>query len=99
MAALEMGVEILKFFPAEACGGLKTLKAIGPAFPGVRFVPTGGIGPDNLEGYLRHPQVAACGGSWMVQAKLIAERRFDEIARLTREAVALVKHSGGAHTP
>ncbi len=95
--AFEMGLALLKFFPAEAMGGLKTLDALAGPFPMMRFVPTGGIDPRNLTAYLRHPRVAACGGSWMVKANLIAEGRFDEIARLTREAVALVR--AAAATP
>lgn len=95
--AFEMGLALLKFFPAEAMGGLKTLDALAGPFPMMRFVPTGGIDPRNLTAYLRHPRVAACGGSWMVKANLIAEGRFDEIARRTREAVALVREA--AATP
>ena len=87
--ALELGLTLLKFFPAEALGGLKTLKAICAPFTMATFIPTGGINAQNLCDYLAHPQVPAVGGSWMVQSKLITARRFDEITRLTREAVAL----------
>ncbi len=93
--AFEMGLELLKFFPAEAMGGLKTLDALAGPFPMMRFVPTGGIDPRNLRDYLRHPRVAACGGSWMVKAGLIAEGRFADIARLTREAVELARGASG----
>lgn len=89
--ALDMGISILKFFPAEALGGLKTLAAIGAPFKRVQFIPTGGIGPDNLIEYLRDSSVIACAGSWLVKSKLIAEEKFNEITRLTREAVSLVK--------
>jgi 2-dehydro-3-deoxyphosphogluconate aldolase/(4S)-4-hydroxy-2-oxoglutarate aldolase len=99
MAALEMGLSTLKFFPAEVCGGLKALQAIGAAFPQVRFVPTGGIGPANLADYLRQPQVAACGGSWMVAAQLIAQRRFGDIVDLTRAAVAVAASVRGGPEP
>ena len=95
--AFEMGLELLKFFPAEAMGGLKTLDALAGPFPMMRFVPTGGIDPRNLRDYLRHPRVAACGGSWMVKAGLIAEGRFADIARLTREAVELARGASGQH--
>lgn len=95
--AYGMGLALLKFFPAEAMGGLKTLDALAGPFPMMRFVPTGGIDPLNLAAYLRHPRVAACGGSWMVKASLIVEGRFDEIARLTREAAALARKA--AATP
>ena len=87
--ALEYGLEILKFFPAEAFGGLKTLKAMSAPFQMMKFIPTGGIGPQNVVEYLKHPKVAACGGSWMVKSDLISQGRFDEITRLTREAVEL----------
>jgi 2-dehydro-3-deoxyphosphogluconate aldolase/(4S)-4-hydroxy-2-oxoglutarate aldolase len=95
--AYEMGLQLLKFFPAEAMGGLKTLDALAGPFPMMRFVPTGGIDPRNLRDYLRHPRVAACGGSWMVKAGLIAEGRFADIARLTREAVELARGASGQH--
>ena len=87
--ALAQGVHLLKFFPAEAAGGLAYLKAVAAPFGGVRFVPTGGIGPSNVEAYLRHPQVVACGGSWMVKRQAIADGDFATIGRLTAEAVAL----------
>lgn len=93
--AFEMGLELLKFFPAEAMGGLKTLDALAGPFPMMRFVPTGGIDPRNLRDDLGHPRVAACGGSWMVTAGLIAEGRFADIARLTREAVELARGASG----
>jgi len=88
--ALERGLTVLKFFPAKAAGGVPYLRAIAAPFGAVRFVPTGGIDAANLEEYLRLPAVLACGGSWMVKRQLIADGRFDEISRLTREAVELV---------
>ena len=87
--ALEYGLDIVKFFPAEAFGGLKTLKAVSAPFQMMKFIPTGGIGPQNVVEYLKHPKVAACGGSWMVKSDLISQGRFDEITRLTREAIEL----------
>ena len=69
--ALHYGLNILKFFPAEAMGGVKTLKAIGAPFVGVRFIPTGGINVNNLATYLSLPMVYACGGSWMVKRDMI----------------------------
>jgi 2-dehydro-3-deoxyphosphogluconate aldolase / (4S)-4-hydroxy-2-oxoglutarate aldolase len=87
--ALDAGLTILKFFPAEALGGVKMLKALSGPYGGVRFVPTGGIDAGNLLTYLRLPAVLACGGSWMVTRELINGKRFGEITRLTREAVAL----------
>jgi len=89
--ALEMGLEVLKFFPAEALGGIRTLKAIAAPFRGVRFVPTGGVNQDNLADYLGHPSVLCCGGSWLVKADLISEGRFEKITQLTRDAVSVVR--------
>lgn len=88
--ALNKGLSVLKFFPAEASGGVKTLKAIGGPFTGARFIPTGGINVDNLADYLSLPLVHACGGSWLVKKSLIAVGAFDTITRLTQEAVAAV---------
>lgn len=87
MAASELGIELVKFFPAETSGGLAAVKALSGPFPEARFVPTGGIGPEQLQAYLAHRSVFAVGGSWMVAAKLMAERRFDEVTRLTAAAV------------
>jgi len=88
---IRLGCGLLKFFPAEAMGGVKTLKALaGPfAHTGVKFVPTGGIEPANARAYLALASVAAVGGSWMVAANLVKERRWDEITRLSREALEL----------
>ena len=89
--AIDMGLSILKFFPAEALGGLKTLSAISAPFNRVQFIPTGGIGPKNLVEYLSHSKIIACGGSWLVKSTLIEENQFGEITRFTKEAVSLVK--------
>ncbi len=86
--ALERGLEVVKFFPAESSGGLKFLKDMAAPYSGVRFIPTGGISPDNLNSYLAYNRVHACGGSWMVKADLISSGRFDEVAGLVREAVS-----------
>jgi 2-dehydro-3-deoxyphosphogluconate aldolase / (4S)-4-hydroxy-2-oxoglutarate aldolase len=87
--ALSLGCKLLKFFPAEAAGGVNMLKSLaGPyAHTGVKFVPTGGITAANLAKYLKLPVVAAIGGSWMVDKALIHEGKWDEITRLTREAL------------
>ena len=89
--ALEYGLEVLKFFPAEAFGGLKTIKALSAPFGMVKFMPTGGISLDNLAAYLASPAVIACGGSYMVTAKLINEGRWDEITELCRKSVEIVR--------
>lgn len=78
-AALELGLEVLKFFPAEPMGGTRFLKAISAPFPGLRFIPTGGIGLQQLPDYLALPQVVACGGSWMAPADWIDAGAFDRI--------------------
>lgn len=89
IAALDLGLRCLKFFPAETLGGVAMVKALSAAFPGVKFVPTGGITAASLPSYLSLPSVAAVGGSWMVASNLLRERKFDEVARLAAEAVAL----------
>lgn len=89
-AALEFGLEALKFFPAEAFGGLKTLKAMSGPYTTVKFVPTGGIGPNNLSEYLQFPKVLACGGTWIAKSDLISEGKFESIIKNTREAVEIV---------
>ena len=88
--ALEHGLDVVKFFPAEAMGGLKLLKAISAPYGNVRFMPTGGISAKNVCEYLAFPKVIACGGSWMVKPDLYANGDFSEVERLVKEAVALV---------
>lgn len=87
--ALERGLEVVKFFPAEAAGGVPMLKALAGPYRNVRFMPTGGIGPANLKNYLALPAVLACGGSWMVKESLVNAGEFDKIRGLTMEAVKL----------
>ena len=89
------GLHVLKFFPAEVAGGVRFLKAVAPVYPGIRFVPTGGIVPANLGAYLELPAVLACGGSWMVPRRLIGSGDFDQIRVLVREAVALARSIRG----
>ena len=90
IAALDTGLTVLKFFPAEEFGGVRMLKALASPFSTVQFVPTGGITPASLPDYLRLPNVLAVGGTWMVKSDLIAASRFPEITRLALEARALV---------
>lgn len=94
MMALDAGIETVKFFPAERLGGIATLKALAQPFHMMRFIPTGGVSAANLADYLAHPAVPAAGGSWMVSPKLISGGKFDEIAKLTAEAVALADGLG-----
>ena len=86
---MSAGLSAVKFFPAEPTGGVGFLRALTGPYPSIRFVPTGGIGPKNLRDYLALPSVLACGGSWMVEPSLVRARRFDEVQRLTAEAVKL----------
>ncbi|MFN3017718.1 bifunctional 4-hydroxy-2-oxoglutarate aldolase/2-dehydro-3-deoxy-phosphogluconate aldolase [Vibrio coralliilyticus] len=90
-AALELGLTTLKFFPAEASGGVNMVKALLAPYSDVSLMPTGGINTNNIQDYLSIPRVLACGGTWMVDKKLVEEKNWDELARLTREAVQLVK--------
>ena len=83
--ALALGLTYLKFFPAENFGGLKTIKALSAAFPQVKFMPTGGVSPENMKEYLAFPKIFACGGSWM------AKGNAEEIEQKTRAAVAALK--------
>lgn len=86
--ALDHGVTTVKFFPAESIGGVKTLKVLAGPFGMMRFVPTGGITAEQMEQYLAFPKVVAVGGSWMATKELLAAKNFNEVTRLTREAVA-----------
>lgn len=85
--AIELGLEAVKFFPAEQSGGIAKIKAMAAPYVNMRFMPTGGINAKNLISYLDFPKILACGGSWMVSEALINGGQFDEIKRLTREAV------------
>lgn len=89
--ALEYGLNVVKFFPAEAYGGLATLKALSAPFANMRFVPTGGISASNVSEYLNFKKVLACGGSWMVKSDMISKQNFDEITKLTLEASSIVE--------
>ncbi|WP_045415194.1 bifunctional 4-hydroxy-2-oxoglutarate aldolase/2-dehydro-3-deoxy-phosphogluconate aldolase [Vibrio owensii] len=89
-AALEMGLTTLKFFPAEASGGINMVKSLLAPYTDIELMPTGGVNPANIKDYLAIPRVLACGGTWMVDKKLIEAGNWEELARLTREAVALV---------
>ncbi len=86
-AALELGLDVVKFFPAEAAGGIEMIKAMSAPYTKVRFMPTGGVNAGNLKDYLDFPKIIACGGTWMVKKDLISAGKFDEIEALTREAV------------
>lgn len=90
-AALELDLEVLKFFPAEPSGGLGMIKALTAPYTQLKFIPTGGISAANVGEYLKHPKILACGGSWMVKKNLVNAGKFDEIQALASEAAAIVK--------
>lgn len=93
--ALEYGLEVVKFFPAEPAGGLNMIKALAAPYTGVNFMPTGGINAANVKDYLKYNRILACGGSWMVKGDLIKAGDFSRITELTREAVNIVKEARG----
>jgi 2-dehydro-3-deoxygluconokinase len=85
--AMAFGLTTLKFFPAEQAGGLRYLQAVSAPYPQLRFLPTGGIGPNNLAEYLEFPKIVACGGSWMAPRAMIDAGEFDKITQLCQEAI------------
>ena len=88
--ALELGLNFLKFFPAEASGGVAMVKSLLAPYVDVSLMPTGGIGKGNVNDYLAIDRVVCCGGTWMVAPKLIENEQWEEIGQLVREAVAHV---------
>jgi 2-dehydro-3-deoxyphosphogluconate aldolase/(4S)-4-hydroxy-2-oxoglutarate aldolase len=93
MAALDEGLSTVKFFPAGTSGGVAAVRGLAGPFPQVRFVPTGGIGPDDARDYLALPSVVAVGGSWMAPARAIRAGDLRAVTTLVREAVALAASS------
>ncbi|MBO7709546.1 MAG: bifunctional 4-hydroxy-2-oxoglutarate aldolase/2-dehydro-3-deoxy-phosphogluconate aldolase [Lachnospiraceae bacterium] len=93
--AMNKGLNVVKFFPAEPLGGLKMIKAIAAAFPEISFMPTGGISAKNVGEYLAYDRIAACGGSWMVKKDLIRAGKFDEITAMVKEAAGIVREIRG----
>ena len=89
--AIENGLEVVKFFPAEPAGGLKMIKAMAAPYTGLKFMPTGGINAANVKEYLAYDKILACGGSWMVKGDLVKAGAFDKIKELTAEARNLVE--------
>lgn len=92
-AALKFGLEVLKFFPAEQSGGLAKIKSMSAPFPMFKIMPTGGISLKNLKEYISAPQIAACGGSYMVTAELIDSQNWAEITELCRQSIEIVKEA------
>lgn len=89
--ALELGLTEVKFFPAEASGGLNMIKALSGPYVNVSFMPTGGLNTSNVRDYLANPKIFCCGGTWIAKADLLKEKKFDEIERLVKEAAQIVK--------
>ena len=93
--AWNMGLRVLKFFPAQKVGGIAMIKSLAAVFSDVKFMPTGGISAENLAGYLSVPAVFACGGSWLTPKAAVAVRDYDVITKLAKEAVAIASATRG----
>ena len=93
--AIELGLDVVKFFPAEPAGGLSMIKAVAAPYVGLRFMPTGGISAKNVRDYLAYDRIIACGGSWMVKGDLVKAGKFDEIKALVSEAATIVREVRG----
>ena len=89
--AVKRGLKVVKFFPAEPAGGVAMIKAMAAPYNQLRFMPTGGIGTQNLKDYLEFNKIICCGGSWIVKADLIKNGEFEKICKLTKEAKELAK--------
>jgi 2-dehydro-3-deoxyphosphogluconate aldolase/(4S)-4-hydroxy-2-oxoglutarate aldolase len=98
LLAMSRQLTVLKFFPAEALGGIPFLEAIAAALPGIKYIPTGGISAANMGSWLKLPIIHAVAGSWLAAPKLLASGAFEEVTRLAAEAVAqvaLARQKGG----
>jgi len=93
--AFNLGLDVVKFFPATIAGGVAAIKAVAGVFRTMRFMPTGGISATNLADFLALPSVLACGGSWLTPADAIAAGNFDKITQLAEEAIAIAKKARG----
>ena len=93
--ALELGLKVVKFFPAEPAGGLNMIKAVAAPYVDLKFMPTGGINAKNVRDYLAYNKIIACGGSWMVKKDLVTGGKWDELGKLVREAADIVKEIRG----
>lgn len=89
--ALQCGLEAVKFFPAELSGGLPMIKALAAPYRDILFMPTGGINTENVASYLAYDRILACGGTWIADARLIADKQYDEIVKRCQQCVTLVK--------
>ncbi len=93
--ALELGLDVVKFFPAEPAGGLAMIKAVAAPYTTLKFMPTGGVNAKNVRDYLAYDKILACGGSWMVKKDLVKAGKWDELTALVREAADIVKEIRG----
>ena len=93
--ALELGLNGVKFFPAEPAGGLNMIKAVAAPYTSLKFMPTGGINSKNVVDYLMYDRILACGGSWMVKKDLIAAGSWDKLKSMIKEAAEIVKEVRG----
>jgi len=91
MQLIKEDIKVIKFFPAENYGGLKTIKALSAPFPNIKFVPTGGVSLSNLTTYLEFDKIAAVGGSWLCTKDLITNDKWDEITKLSKEAMDIFR--------
>jgi len=97
--AISNGLEAVKFFPAEMNGGIKAIKTLSAPYPNIKFMPSGGVNIKNLRDYMAFDKVFACGGSWMVDRKLITAQDFSRITELTKQAVDAVKNEMPSRPP
>lgn len=95
--AMELGLDFVKFFPAEQAGGLAYIKAVSAPYSSMRFMPTGGVNEQNLNTYLSFKKVVCCGGSWIVPDKLVKAEKWEEITALCRSAVNKMLNFSLAH--
>lgn len=93
MQAINEGLEVVKFFPAKEFGGLATMKALSAPFAKIRFMPTGGVSLDNLKEFISAKFIVACGGTYMVKENLINEENYEEITRLSKLSIDIIKES------
>ena len=93
--AMDLGLDVVKFFPAEPSGGVKFIKAVAAPYTMLKFMPTGGVNATNVRDYLAYNKILCCGGSWMVKGSLIEAGEFDKIVEMTKEAAAIVKEVRG----
>jgi len=94
MKAQNLGLDVVKFFPASIAGGIPALKALGSVFGNMKFMPTGGVSAGNLSDFLALKSVIACGGSWLTPAAAIAAGNYEEVTRLARDAVEIASSRG-----